>query len=182
MTTITYTVTTVESFKTRRGSRDETLKRRVTYIPEDTATGVVWSPGPQANTVWVLPYSGASQSEAVCVHAPTPSKPFWYREDAPWGTEGRYIPQTVTLENRVKYVQLRTLDAQMYRRDQHFAPALPPKTWLAALGASDVAQLAIAEDVAASISRPAPPAPPGHQPGGAFPVDSATYDGVEYST
>lgn len=32
------------------------------------ATGVVWSPGPLPGTVWVLPYSGASASEARVVH------------------------------------------------------------------------------------------------------------------
>jgi hypothetical protein len=32
------------------------------------ARGEVWSPGPLPGTVWVLPYSGASASEAVVVH------------------------------------------------------------------------------------------------------------------
>jgi hypothetical protein len=30
--------------------------------------GVVWSPGPLAGTVWVLPYSGAPQRTARVVH------------------------------------------------------------------------------------------------------------------
>lgn len=40
------------------------------YVSEsgNTVTGVVWSPGPMAGTVWVLPESGAAASTAVVVH------------------------------------------------------------------------------------------------------------------
>lgn len=130
-----------------------------TATPE-YAEGIVWSPGPAAQTVWVLPYTGAPQSEAVCVHAPTPKRPFWHRESAPWGTtrslshrtfqfEARPITMAETLAHiTAPRYSAGALGAQQYRQDMAHAPALPRKTWLAALGVDNVAQLEL-EDVAA---------------------------------
>ena len=148
--TLTY-ATTVNEHVTRDA---KTLKRKVTYSANDVSTGIVWSPGPNAATVWVLPYYGASQSEAVSVHAPTPSKPFWHAESAPWGYSGpEWARQAVTLDGTLRFISAprdgRYIDpAQQYRQDMAHAPALPRKTWQAALGVDNVAQLAL-EDVAA---------------------------------
>jgi hypothetical protein len=142
-----------------------TLRYRTSAEHTDTpdyAEGIVWSPGPAAQTVWVLPYSGASQSEAVCVHAPTPKRPFWYRESAPWGTAEtfsrvtwRHEARPVTMAETLAHItaprySVKAGEAQMYRQAMAHAPQLPRKTWYAALGVDNVAQLALdAEDVAA---------------------------------
>jgi hypothetical protein len=126
------------------------------------AEGIVWSPGPAAQTVWVLPYTGASQSEAVCVHAPTPKRREWHIVDAPFGMAREYSHRHYRYEERPltlgeQLARLTTprrtpgaFDAQVYRQAQRTAPQLPRKTWYAALGIDNVAQLELdTEDVAA---------------------------------
>lgn len=142
-----------------------TLTYRTSAEHTDTpeyAEGIVWSPGPAAQTVWVLPDIGAPQSEAVCVHAPTSKRPYWYREATPWGTAEtfshvtwRHEARPITMAETLGHItaprhSVKAREAQMYRQDMHYAPQLSRKTWLAALGVDNVGQLALdAEDVAA---------------------------------
>jgi hypothetical protein len=70
----------------------------------NAATGEVWSPGPLAGTVWVLPYSGAPSIEA----------------------------RVVNVRKRVEVTHFR--DQVAYLNAMHYAPRLPDTQWRAALG------------------------------------------------
>jgi hypothetical protein len=86
----------------------------------NAATGEVWSPGPLAGTVWVLPFSGAPSSMARVVNVrkrveiPRSGKdwPGW-RAAAGRGDIGRQAA---------------------YLSDMHYAPKLPAALWHSALG------------------------------------------------
>jgi hypothetical protein len=90
-----------------------TRRRSVRHVATKAMTGVVWSPGPLPETVWVLPYSGAPSDEAVAVRAPSLTRPYWHRVERP--TRGA----------------------------SRSAPELARATWFAALGVDSVEQLAI---------------------------------------
>jgi hypothetical protein len=102
----------------------------VRFQPTETATGIVWSPGPLPQTVWVLPHAGASGDLAVVVHAPTSTRPDWHRVE--------YAPPTFTAPWRMRDAETEARwcaerEAEHYRAAHH-APPLPPKVWRMALG------------------------------------------------
>lgn len=76
------------------------------------ATGVVWSPGPLPGTVWVLPRSGASASEARVVSV----------------RKGSEINAETVARRRAVW----NFDHSAHESDSE--RRLPPKDWHAALG------------------------------------------------
>lgn len=76
------------------------------------ASGVVWSPGPVAGSVWVLPYSGAPTTEARVVSV------WWKRE----------LPNEHVSARRMAW----NFDDRA--RESDTSKRLAPKDWHAALG------------------------------------------------
>jgi hypothetical protein len=81
----------------------------------NAATGEVWSPGPLAGTVWVLPYSGAPSIEARVVNV------------------RKRVEVTFVLPHFAGR-NTHFSDQVAYLNAMHYAPRLPDTQWRAALG------------------------------------------------
>jgi hypothetical protein len=100
------------------------------------ATGVVWSPGPLPGTVWVLPHSGASASEARVVHVrkreevDNAERIWWLKKP-----EGYTSPDCWALLQPAGIPTDATpIEIAAHRQAFNDGRGLPPKDWHAALG------------------------------------------------
>lgn len=105
-------------------------------------TGVVWSPGPMPGTVWVLPHTGASSTEAVVVHV---------------AKRAQVAPSKVASVTETGYVDQEHRRADYRSRFKH-APRLTAKAWREALGYDPRAVVAEQEALALDLD-PASDAP-----------------------
>lgn len=107
----------------------------ITYVDHDgnEQTGVVWSPGPVASSLWVLPYSGAASSEAIVVKLPTGARPHnhavaWSLDSEIERRHGAYYAR-----NYLSRDPAALADALLsVYSDMSHAPELAPKHWRAA--------------------------------------------------
>lgn len=108
---------------------------RYTTLDGMTAYGVVWSPGPLRNTVWVLAESGAST--AVVVRVPVkPGETYrqieWDLNEYVTKRHGSYATCTPALA---------AMSLQLTRIYMAGAPKMAPKTWRAALAHAEQLEL-----------------------------------------